>query len=127
SYIYSIANKTLYAFDPTTGNLTSTTDPTGAVTSLSYGVYSQVTQINDTRTTPAEVTNFVLDTYGNVTQITDAANNITKMDYDGRGELRSRWEPNGNLTNTPDPTYKTSYLYNDAGEVLSITTGLPTT
>jgi YD repeat-containing protein len=119
----AMGNTESYQFDPL-GNLIATVDKKGVATTMTYDTaFSQMTGI----TRNGRVTTFTLDsTKRNTTRITDALGDVTTMAYYANGLLQSRMAPKGNVV-SPDGNYTTTYTYNDAGLVLTTTTGLPST
>ena len=106
------------------GNVTTFTDRAGNVTTYTYDpTFSQVTSI----TQPGgRVTQNVYDANGNLVKSTDAMGDVTTMTRDAHGELTSVTKPRGNQGGTPGE-FTTTYTYNDAGQVLTIATALPST
>ncbi|HZZ82235.1 MAG TPA: RHS repeat-associated core domain-containing protein, partial [Gemmataceae bacterium] len=119
----TFGNAVTYSYDAQ-GNMTQSTDQAGNVTIVTYDpILNDVTSI----TTPSgAVTHYAYDVHGNLTQLTDALGDITTMSYDIRGLLLSQTSPRGNLSPTP-AAYTTTFTYNDAGQVLTHSTGLPST
>ncbi len=107
------------------GNVTQIVDRNGTVTSMTYEpIFSQVTSIAQPG---GRVTNFTIDpANGNVLSQTDALGNASSMTYTARGLVQSRTEPKGNDA-IPDGNFTTLHTYNSAGQVLTVTTGLPST
>jgi RHS repeat-associated protein len=110
-----------YQYD-TLGNLTRMTDRAGNVTSYTYDpTFSQVTSV----TQPDDsVTTNVYDAKGNLIKTTDPSGAVTTISYDSNGRVTSVTKPLGNLAATPG-TYTTTYTYNDAGQMLTISTDFP--
>jgi RHS repeat-associated protein len=131
SRIDALGNVETYEYFPDgLGNLKRTVNSSGLVTQFTYDpTFSAVSAITINPGEHAQLTQFVYDSNGNVTQIIDAEGNKTTMSYAGcstgnRGQVCSRTEPKGNLPN-PDGNYTTAYTYNAAGQVTTVTTGLP--
>jgi YD repeat-containing protein len=69
------------------GNLLTTTDALGNVTTLAYTPLGQLSTITDARNNSTSLT---YDTYGRLTQVTDANSKNTTYGYDTRARLTSR-------------------------------------
>jgi len=106
------------------GNLTRQVDRDGVETVMTYEPeFSNPLTI----TRPGgRVTTYGYDAHGNRTLITNALGNLKTMTYDSRGLTLTETRPEGNLTPDPDD-YTTTYTYNNAGQILTETTDLPST
>ena len=104
-----------FAYNATTGDLLSVTDPLGHATTYTYNADGTLKTETDARgvghttTYPAsydaagspstitdalgKVTTFVYDARGNVTQVTNAANEVTTVTYDGFGRPTTQTTP----------------------------------
>ena len=109
-------------YDDGLGNLRRLIDRTGLETSFSdYDAFGNARRIERPG---GRATTFAYDAGGNRISTEDALGNVTSMTYDGRGLVQTVTRPKGNLTPT-DGDYTTSFTYNDAGQVLTKTTDLP--
>jgi len=118
---------TNYTFD-TTGNLSSVTNPLGAVTRYGYDLRNRQTQVINAL---GETTTTTLDALGNVIFVTDALGRRTDFEYDvlnrkvrqtlplpdGTTNLLSQttwqYDVNGNLIATTDPLGHTTWYHYD--------------
>jgi len=112
-----------YAYDAN-GNLTQTTDRLGSVTTRTYE--SSFNQIATLTQLGGRVTTYGYDANGNLTSITDANGRITAMTYSSTGLVLTKTTPRGTATGTVGD-YTTTYTYNGAGQILTISTDLPST
>jgi RHS repeat-associated protein len=110
-------NTTSYGYDAA-GNLTSITQPGNRVTGYGRNSAGQVTSITDPR---GKVTSLEYDSTGNLTAITTPLGNKTTMTYDASGRMLSSVDPRGNVTGANPDTYRTSYTYNASDQLLTST------
>jgi len=117
-----------YTFN-TTGNLSSVTNPLGAVTRYGYDLRNRQTRVTDAL---GETTTTTLDAVGNVIFVTDALGRRTDFEYDVLNRKvrqtlplpdgntvdlsQTVWfyDANGNLTETIDPRGYTAWTIYDA-------------
>jgi len=117
--IDALNNITTYQYNVDGGNTETIIDPLQNKTVLHYDINGNVTQktqtiiVNGILTTVTTASQFADPNNPNKpTSVTDALNRTTTMHYD----------VNGDLLNETDPAqHTTSYLYNDLGQVKSIT------
>jgi RHS repeat-associated protein/uncharacterized repeat protein (TIGR01451 family) len=121
--IDTFGNPTSFSYDAL-GNMTQMIDANSVPTVIAY----ETTFSNIVSTTQAggRVTQYTYDSHGNVTKMIDAMNGVTTYQYDSHGQEISRTMPNGNLTATVGD-FTTTTQYSDAGQVIQVSTDLPTT
>jgi RHS repeat-associated protein len=131
SWTDPFGNTESYEFFPDgLGNLKRTVDRSGRVTDLTYDpVFANVTSITVNPGPYQQTTQFTYDVFGSLTQVEDELGNKTTMSYAGcsngsRGLVCARTAPNGNVP-APDADYTTTYTYNNAGQLLTSSTALP--
>lgn len=117
-------SETYAYYDDERGNLKEIKDRAGIVTKFEYEpTYNQVSR---TERPGGRVTTFTHGASGNLEWITDTLGNLTHMTYYDNGLLKSVSRPKGMLT--PEPgDYTTTFTYNDAGQILTEATDLPST
>ena len=103
------------------GNITSVTDPLGHTTQYGYDQYNQLASVTDPTNVSTSLTHDIL---GSVLSLTDALNNTTSFAYDANAQLVAAVDPlgntttftydkNGNASTVTDPLQNsTSYTYN---------------
>ncbi|MCC6669411.1 MAG: hypothetical protein IT375_37080, partial [Polyangiaceae bacterium] len=128
---------TTFAYDPTTANLTGTSDTLGRALAMTYSAQGNVTSVNDGTTTVT----FAHDADNRLTAITDALGNLTTLGYAHAGcscaygdrvtsfhtpdlAANQKWsftyDPDGRLASVTDPLTKTeTYTYNAAGDLIA--------
>jgi RHS repeat-associated protein len=106
------------------GNLIQYTAPDGIETDTQYS--SSLNLPTEVTVGGVASTIYTYDDHGNVTSVTDAMGDETTMTYYSDGLLETLTAPNGNVAD-PNGDYTTTYTYNGAGQVLTTTTGLPST
>jgi RHS repeat-associated protein len=112
-----------YQYD-SSGNLTQYVAPDGIETDTQYSsTFNLPTEVTVVGTA---TTLFTYDSHGDVTSITDAMGDKTTMTYYADGLIETLTAPNGNVVD-PHGDYATTYTYNEAGQVLTAVTGLPST
>jgi YD repeat-containing protein len=124
---------TTYAYDATTGDLLSVTDPLGNKRSYTYDAAGRkVTEVsprgNVTGGTPAlHTTSFTYDAVGNLTAQTDPLGNKRTFTYDAMGRKLTETSPRGNETGALPSAYATSYTYDRIGRIKTKTDPLGNT
>ncbi|MGB7154128.1 MAG: IPT/TIG domain-containing protein [Candidatus Acidiferrales bacterium] len=101
------------------GNILSTTDPLGNVTSNTYDSYdnpTSLTQPSVTGGTP--VTTYTYNSFGEVLTMTDPLGHVTTNTYDTHGNLLSVTTPAPNSNTTGSVT---QFAYNSLGQLTQIT------
>lgn len=99
---------TTYSYDAN-GNLASSTDPLGRITSFIYddlGLLRSVTrplpapigQASTSNSTATNTTAYQYDDFGRLTEIDAPLGRVTKYTYDNNGNKISETDPNGNIT-----------------------------
>ncbi|MGH7929520.1 MAG: hypothetical protein ACREQV_17160, partial [Candidatus Binatia bacterium] len=150
----SVQTTTRFTYD-TKGNLLTTTNPKGDVTTLAYDGAGNVFRSTDAENRVTEfaydprnrlitvldadlkTTQYGYDAKGNLTQVTDAKNQMTTFAYDGRDRLVSATNPlnltetfsydaNGNLISTTNRNGQTISFNYDALNRLTSKTRPPT-
>ncbi|MCK6538346.1 MAG: hypothetical protein L6Q84_35685, partial [Polyangiaceae bacterium] len=128
---------TTFAYDPSTANLTGTSDTLGRTLAMTYSAQGNVTSVNDGTTTVA----FGHDADNRLTAITDALGNLTTLGYAHAGcscaygdrvtslhtpdlAANQKWaftyDADGRLASVTDPFTKTeTYTYNAAGDLIA--------
>jgi RHS repeat-associated protein len=105
------------------GNVTQSISYSGIETDTQYNSLGEPTQV----TQPGgRITHYAYDSDGNLTSMTDAAGDETTFTYTSQGLVESLTKPNGNVA-SPTGNFATTFTYNEAGQVLTATTGLPST
>jgi RHS repeat-associated protein len=134
SYNYDSLNDLTWFQDPNgvrttltydaAGNLQSIATPinsTNQTWTFTYGDSSHpgdVTKITDPNT---NATTLSYDMYGDLASATDAAGDETTFAYNTIGQRTSMVSPDGNATGANPADYTTSYRYDPAGDLLSVT------
>jgi RHS repeat-associated protein len=112
-----------YRYDAT-GNVTKATDAMGNVTTATYNpTFGQMTNLSQPGN---RVTQVRYDSRGNPLEVIDAAGDVTTMTYDSHGLTLTQTRPKGNLAGASAVPYTMTYAYDDAGDELSVSTGLST-
>jgi RHS repeat-associated protein len=88
-----------YGYD-NNGNLTSTTDPLGRVTTNQYDALNRLTQVIDPQNGATKPTIYTYDAQNNLTQVTDPQGLQTKYTYNGHGNLIKQESPDTGTTQT---------------------------
>jgi RHS repeat-associated protein len=104
-----------YAYNPTTGNLTSVTQDgiqVGAYTYDSAGRVETFTDGNEKQTTYT-----YFPTTGYLESATDALGNKTTYTYDAAGRVATRVDPKGNCGGCTPANFTWEYTYNAAGQL----------
>ncbi len=103
---YPATQRTEYTYDAN-GNLTSVTDPTGAITTYSYNGENQQTSSTDAL---GETTTYAYDTRARVAEVVDPNNHSTRYAYNAAGDLTTR---------TDAKNHTTTYGYDDDHQQIS--------
>ena len=139
---YDAAGRPVKVSDALGRQVTATYDAADRVTGLTRADGSHVTWALDAagRTTsmtdPSGTTAYAYDAVGQVVSVTDAAGRVTAYGYDAAGDLTSRTAPDGSVTGYgydlagrlvsttyPDSTPDVAYVYDVAGQVVSVSDG----
>jgi RHS repeat-associated protein len=116
-------NATTFGYDAA-GNLTSVTEPGngGLGFTTEFGRDPAGTGLLKSITDPrGKTTTFEHDAAGNLTRTTSPGGSIETMGYDGSGRLTSRVAARGNVEGANPDDYKTTYTYNSADQLTSVT------
>ena len=109
-----------YAYNPTTGNLTSVTQDGVQVGAYTYDAAGRVLTFIDGNEKQTTYTYF--PTTGYLESVTDAAGNKTTYTYDAAGRVATRVDPKGNVAGCGCASQFTwTYTYNAAGQLLTET------
>jgi RHS repeat-associated protein len=100
---------TQYGYD-NNGNVTSTTDPLGRVTTHTYDALNRLVLVIDPYNGSAKPTNYTYDTANNLTRVTDPENKSTDYTYNGHNNL---------ITQASPDTGATKFTYNAMGNVVT--------
>ena len=141
---------TISTYDPTTGDLLTSTDAEGKTTTNHYDAYGQLESTTDplshtshfgwndhgameTRTDAlGNTTSMVVDDLGRIKEIHDPAGQVTKVEMDGKDRIRTITDPYNNQTTfeydaagrrtkTINALGETVYAYDASGRVLRTT------
>jgi len=106
------------------GNIIEVVDRVGNVTAFVYEpTFNQMTLMDRPG---ARDTVYDYDANGNLERITDSEGGVTEMTYDARGLMLTLTDPRGTATPAIGD-YTRTYNYNDAGQMLTCSTDLPST
>jgi RHS repeat-associated protein len=101
----------LFAYNPTTGKLTSVTDPNGKTTTFGYGAKGNLTKVTDPL---GKFSTFVYDSTGRLTQKTDPRLKVWTYGYNNANQLTSV---------DPPLVPATTYTYSKVGQLKTVTDG----
>ncbi len=88
-----------YGYD-NNGNVTSTTDPLGRITTNQYDALNRLTQVIDPQNGATKPTIYTYDASNNLTQVTDPQGLSTQYTYSGHGNLIKQDSPDTGTTQT---------------------------
>nr|HPH69846.1 hypothetical protein [Kofleriaceae bacterium] len=100
---------TQYGYD-NNGNLTTTTDPLGRVTTNEYDALNRLVKVIDPYNGAVKPTQYTYDATGNLTRVTDPEGKSTDYTYNGHNNLITQLSPD---------TGTTQFKYNAVGNVLA--------
>ncbi len=124
------------------GRPTSVTDPDGDTTTTAYDGQNNVTSVTDANghtttyaydadghktsvTTPnGHATTYTYDANGNLTSVTTPSGGETTYTYDADNRKVTSVDPRGNVTGGDPADYTTTYAYDAAGRLTSVTDAL---
>jgi RHS repeat-associated protein len=98
-----------YGYD-NNGNVTTSTDPLGRITTNQYDALNRLTQVIDPYNGATKPTVYQYDSANNLTQVTDPQGLITSYSYNGHNNL---------ITQTSPDTGATKFQYNAMGNVIA--------
>ncbi len=100
---------TQYGYD-NNGNLTTTTDPLGRVTTNEYDALNRLVKVIDPYNGAVKPTQYTYDATGNLTRVTDPEGKSTDYTYNGHNNLITQLSPD---------TGTTQFKYNAVGNVVA--------
>jgi RHS repeat-associated protein len=121
SYDYAGSGDTGYQV----GELKTITDPDTNTTTYTYyqpgASAAKVGLAHTVQDARGKTTTYDYDSDGNLASATSDLGNETTMTYDASGRVETRVDPRGNATGGTPSDYTTTWTYNDANQVASVT------
>ncbi len=104
------------------GNLTSTSTPlvgsaTVATTTDTYANPTEPGELTSSTNPDGKITTYSYDPYGDVVSVTDPMGNETTYTYNSLGERSTAVAPKGNVAGANPATYTTTYSYDPLGNL----------